>query len=158
MIVTVCAGLFLVLVCVDMGIKQYVEDWMKEHEERKTILPGILFRKVYNTGFAFNFLDRYPKIIRNSSIVSMIGIVCYDLMIFLKKGRNICKIGMTFVSAGAFSNIYDRLIRKKVVDYIGVESKHSYLGKLTANLADIYIVIGMILVSFSKMVHGKKNK
>ena len=158
MILTICAGMFLVLVCIDLGIKQYIEDWFEYHEEQKTILPGVLLRKVYNTGFAFNFLERYPKIIRQSSIFCAIGILLYDFVVFLRKGRRICKLGMTFVSAGAFSNVYDRLIREKVVDYIGVESKHSYLSKLTANLADVYIVMGMILVSFSRMVHRKKKK
>ena len=35
MMITICAGLFLVLACIDMGIKQYIEDDFEENEERK---------------------------------------------------------------------------------------------------------------------------
>lgn len=157
MILTICGGLFLGLVCVDMGIKQYIEDTFKNGEERESRLPGILIRKVHNTGFAFNFLDRYPKVIKYSSIASAVGILCYDILVFLKKGRRVLKVGMTFVSAGAISNIYDRLVRKKVVDYIGIKSKHQSLSKWTANLADIYILLGLMLVTLSKLVHGKRR-
>lgn len=158
MILTACVSLLVVLVCIDMGIKQYVEDNYEENEEHETVIPGVLLRKVYNKGFAFNILDRYPEIIKQSSVCSSVWIVLYDFFIFLKKGRKMCKLGMTLVTAGAVSNIYDRLIREKVVDYIGMKSKNSYLSRLTANLADVYILIGMMMVSLSRIVHRKKKK
>ncbi len=35
------AGLFLVLVCGDMGVKQYIEDSFQEKEERETLIPFV---------------------------------------------------------------------------------------------------------------------
>ena len=64
---------------------------------------------------------------------------------------------MTLVSAGAASNLYDRLFRKKVVDYIGIRSEKKRLSDLTANLADIYITAGAVLTVLSRMAHKKRR-
>ncbi|MGN1167003.1 MAG: signal peptidase II [Lachnospiraceae bacterium] len=156
MIFTICIGMLLVLTCLDMGIKQYIEDTFKEGEERKTVVDRLILRKVYNQGFAFNLLDKYPDIIKRSSVFAAAGLLLYDLSVFFNKGRRFLKFGVTLVSAGAISNLYDRLIRGKVVDYIGVKSNNSRLSRLTANLADIYIVMGMFLVFVSQTIHKKR--
>lgn len=153
-----CGGLLAVLTAADMAVKQYIEDTYGKGEEYETVLPKVRLRKVYNTGFAFNLFDRYPKLIRQCSAVSALGVLAGSASAFLKKGRRGLKLGMTFVMAGAASNLYDRLARGKVIDYIGVESENSYLSKLTANLADFYIVIGMAMVTVSQMIHRKKDR
>lgn len=149
--------MFLVLTCIDMGIKQYIEDTFEKDEERGSIIPGLMLRRVHNKGFAFNLLDRYPDVIRKSSVCAVIGILLCDVQLFFAKGKQMRKLGMALVSAGAFSNMYDRLIRGKVIDYIGVKSKNSFISKITANLADLYIVAGMILISLSRIIHRNKK-
>ena len=57
-------GMLVVLLCVDMGIKQYIEDTFDRREERKCIVPGIVLRKVYNRGFLLSTLEKYPKIVQ----------------------------------------------------------------------------------------------
>ena len=54
MLLMAAGGLLVVLVCVDMGIKQYIEENFEEEEERETILDKVVLRKVYNKGFCFN--------------------------------------------------------------------------------------------------------
>lgn len=146
---TVMGSLFLILVCVDMGIKQYIENTYKENEERETIIDGLVLRKVYNRGFAFNLLEKHPGIVKGSSAAIGAGILLYDIWLFLKKGKWIRKLGMSLLSAGAVSNIYDRLVRGKVVDYIGVQCKSKSLSRLTANLADIYVAVGSVIVTLT---------
>lgn len=148
-------GMLVVLLCVDMGIKQYIEDTFDRREERKCIVPGIVLRKVYNRGFLLSTLEKYPKIVQGASAATGVVILFYDLLLFLKKGKWLEKTGMIFLTAGATSNIYDRLVRKKVIDYIGFQSKNKFLSSLTANLADFYIVIGAVLVGIGRI--GKKK-
>ena len=75
-------------------------------------------------------------------------IAIYDYQLFTKRGKLREKLGMTILSAGAFSNIFDRLVRGYVVDYFGI--KNSKLSKITANLADVYILIGSLILSAAK--------
>lgn len=139
---TAMGGLLVMLLCFDMGIKQYIESTYKEKEERETILDRIVLRKIYNKGFMLNTLENKPKVIKSASAGMGAVIILYDVWLFLKKGRLKDKLGMVLISAGAASNIYDRLIRGKVIDYIGVKSKYQFLSKITANLADVYIAVG----------------
>lgn len=148
-------GMLVVFLCVDMGIKQYIEDTFDRREERKCIVPGLVLRKVYNRGFLLSTLEKYPKIVQWASAVTGVVILFYDLLLFLKKGKWLEKTGMIFLTAGAASNIYDRLVRKKVIDYIGFQSKNKFLSSLTANLADFYVIIGAVLVGIGRI--GKKR-
>lgn len=61
-------ALLLVLLCIDMGIKQYIEDTFKNDEERDTRIPGIVLRKVHNKGFLLNVLEERPEIVRTCSV------------------------------------------------------------------------------------------
>lgn len=158
MILTIYMSMFLVLACIDMGIKQYIEDTFEEDEERETLIPGLVLRKVHNKGFAFNILEHEPGIIRKSSVCAAAGILIYDCWLFLRKKRTVGKIGMVLVSAGAVSNLYDRLIRRTVIDYIGIKSEKKRISDLTANLADVYLTVGAVLTGMSGMAHRKKVK
>ena len=158
MILTIYMSMFLVLACIDMGIKQYIEDTLEKDEERETLIPGLVLRKVHNKGFAFNILEHEPGIIRKSSVCAAAGILIYDCWLFLRKKRTVGKIGMMLVSAGAVSNLYDRLIRRTVIDYIGIKSEKKRISDLTANLADVYLTVGAVLTGMSGMAHRKKMK
>ena len=57
-------GMFAILLCIDMGIKQYIEDTFDRREERKCIVPGIVLRKVYNRGFLLSTLRNIPELCR----------------------------------------------------------------------------------------------
>ena len=139
-------SLFLALTTADMGAKQYIEDTWEKGEERDTIFLGIVCRKVYNKGFCMNFLDKKPKVIKGVSVVMSALIALADYLLFQERGRWIEKLAMVFISAGAFSNTFDRLVRGKVIDYFGIKCKVKKIRNLTANLADVYVLIGSILL------------
>ena len=67
---------------------------------------------------------------------------------------------MTLVSAGAASNLFDRLVRGRVVDYIGFRTQKKFLGRITANLGDVYLAVGSVLVMagevFGALLPGRK--
>lgn len=113
MLLMAAGGLLVVLVCVDMGIKQYIEENFEEEEERETILDKVVLRKVYNKGFCFNTLDKKPELVRKTSGILCAGLAIYDAWLFLKKGKWLRKFGMVFLTAGAISNTYDRLFVEK---------------------------------------------
>lgn len=143
-------GLFLTLVCVDMGVKQYIEDSFETGEERETMTEKIVLRKVYNRGYLLNSLEDRQDLVRGGSLVTGAALALLDVRLVLMKGRHLEKLGMAVLSAGAFSNIYDRVIRGKVIDYIGFRTRFRGLNRITANLADFYALVGSILASLGR--------
>lgn len=65
---------------------------------------------------------------------------------------------MTLVSAGAASNLFDRLTKGKVVDYIGWRSEKKFPGRITANLGDIYLACGSALVMAGEILSVTLSK
>ena len=80
--------LFLVLVCVDRGIKLHIEENFAEGQEQDTVCHRIVFRKVYNRGFILNICYKYPAVIKDTSAVMGAGILIYDVYLFLRKGKD----------------------------------------------------------------------
>ena len=58
------------------------------------------------------------------------------------------KLPLSLIIAGALSNIYDRLKRGYVVDYININILP--IKKLVFNLGDVSILLGSILRAFLK--------
>lgn len=148
------AGLFVTLATFDMGIKQHVEENFKKGENKNTKVSKLVLRKVHNKGFCLNMLDKNPAVVRGTSAALCGAIGGYAYQIFCKRGKWLEKLGTTILGAGAVSNTFDRLVRGYVVDYFGVEMKNSKLSKITANLADIYVLFGTMILLAAK---GKKE-
>ena len=87
-----------------------------------------------NQGAAFGFLAGYNWLFVILSIVFLL-----ILFYFFAKIRDL-RFGLSFVIAGALGNLLDRLVYGHVIDFI-------HLGFWpTFNLADVFIVVGVILL------------
>lgn len=146
------AGLFVLLLGADEAVRQYVEDNLDPREERK--LPGgkLLLRRVYNPGFAFGALKARPKTVRNVSAAAGTVVFAFWIRMMWIRGRWIEKAGATLAAAGAAGNLLDRLLRGRVIDYIGFRTKSSFFSTLTANLADLYLAAGTLMIAARKIL------
>ena len=66
------------------------------------------------------------------------------------------RLGLILVIAGSLSNIYDRLKRGYVVDYIHVNLP--IMKEVIFNLADVYILAGSISASLAALFIKKRGK
>lgn len=144
-------GLFAFLLGMDETVKGYVEENLRPGEERQLPGVGLRIRKVYNRGFALSSFSDRPEMVRTVSLAAGVPVFLYWFRLLNCKGRFMEKMGITLMAAGAAGNLYDRIMRGKVVDYISVKSRSSFLSKLTANLADLYLAAGSILVAVRRM-------
>ena len=151
MLSLIVAGTFTILLGLDVLLKQHVEETIRPGEEKE--LPGgkVVIRKVYNKGFLLNSLESHPALIKTVSILAGAGVLACGAWTFARKGHFTEKLGMAILGAGASSNIFDRLSRGKVIDYIGIQWKNSRFRRLTANLADVYVVIGAAVTGVAKI-------
>ena len=62
------------LFALDMAVKQYIEENVSETEEKSLCGTGILIRKVYNKGFAFNSMDSEPEKVKKASVMTTAAI------------------------------------------------------------------------------------
>lgn len=112
----------------------------------KTLFGGkIMVKKFHNRGFALNKMETKQKAVAAVALVFTIIMTLVSL-VYWRKTNKIMKTGLALVLGGAYSNTYDRLYRKYVVDYFSFGVKNKRLRKIVFNLADFGIMIGAVLI------------
>lgn len=129
----------------ELVIKTFVEKKGKIGVTKSVCGGKILLRKFHNKGFALNVLETKTTVVAMISLILTV-VMTLGALLFGNKGNELIKIGLSFVLGGAYSNTYDRLFRKYVVDYISFGVKNKKLRQIVFNLADFCIMIGAILV------------
>lgn len=135
---------------VDMAVKQYIEENIEDTEEKSFCGSKIVIRKIYNKGFALNSMEEEPEKVTKVSVWTAIAIFIMTALESMRKGHRFQKLALVLLSAGAASNTYDRVVRGKVIDYIGCRSGKKFLDGITANLADLYIFLGAMIIWMKK--------
>ena len=123
-------GMFAVLLGADEVMKQYVEDYMEPGEERRIAGGKLLLRRIHNPGFALGTLEDQPEIVRNVSVAAAVPVFAWWLSLIWRKGHWIEKTGST----------------------LGFRTRSSFFSKLTANLADLYLAAGSLLMAVRKIL------
>ena len=158
MSILIFLGLTILLICVDLGIKGCVENNIKRGEEHLFAGGKILVRKVYNKGMAMNFKQDDPELVKKITAVAAIAVTIQLLTALFRKGRNLRKLGLAFVVAGAWGNLADRYLRGYVVDYIGFKCKWKKCRDVTFNFADFFIFFGSFLLILAGLFCGCRRE
>ena len=122
----------------DQACKFWVNKNLKEDESRKFLTPKLNLTNVKNRGMAFGAFSDNRKLLH---VFSAIGLIC--LLSEYKNAKDTtAKAVVALMAGGGLSNIYDRITRGCVTDYMYFESK-----KQTPifNLADVFILIGTLI-------------
>ena len=92
-----------------------------------------------------NFLQKRQSAVAALSLVLTIAATVLFGLSFGTRGNNLLRVGLAFLLGGAFSNTYDRLKRKYVVDYLSFGVKWKKLRRIVFNVSDFCIIIGALL-------------
>ena len=128
------------------------DEWIKNQIEKrigihKPILGNrILIQKYHNRGAMLNLGQYHQKVVMGVSVIFCILLTAVFLLSLGHKGNNLLRVGLAFLLGGAFSNTYDRLKRKYVVDYFSFQVRWTPLRRIVYNLSDFCIIIGALLV------------
>lgn len=120
------------------------------------ILPFLNFTLVLNEGIAFGIFQDGGSI-KNYLLIALTSIATIILLLVFLKLKNptgFKTILLALVFGGAVGNIYDRVFRGYVVDFIDF-----YIGKFhwpVFNIADSFITIGLITI-FYLQIFKKEN-
>ena len=137
----IVAGIFLL----ELFLKNYIEKHKEEHTEEKICGNLLLLRKYHNRGAFLDMGEKVRPLVAAVSTVLTVLIAVVFVMTLGQKGNGLLKTGLALLLGGAFSNTYDRLKRKYVVDYFSFNIKWKRLRRIVFNLSDFCILIGALI-------------
>lgn len=137
----------------DLGMKNYIEKNVDEGEVREK--PGrlLIIRKHHNKGAFLNFGQQKQKIVMALSVLLTAALTVFFILTLGNAGKGALKWGLTLLLGGAYSNTYDRLFRKYVVDYVSFNVPFG-LREVIFNIGDFCIMAGSLFVLLASFRGG----
>lgn len=151
----------------DSIIKYRIEKHLGPEETKQLLHGGVQIKKYHNTGVMLDIAAKRQPVVALVSLVFsafMTGIFAATLG---ARGKRTLKLGLALLLGGAYSNTYDRLRRRYVVDYFsfrfpdGESPRHGAdkkkpmtslkrrVERIVFNLSDFGIIIGALLITVS---------
>lgn len=130
----------------ELGIKNHVEKHRKEEEERPALGGALLLRKYHNRGAFLDMGERVRPLVAFVSVLLSLVMTAVFVMTLGSRGSAVLKTGLALLLGGAYSNTYDRLRRKYVVDYFSFGVKWQKLRRVVFNLSDFCIAVGAMML------------
>ena len=147
------------LAAADQAAKCYAENKLAKGEER-AITDKVVLRHVQNEGVCMSLLEDEPetaRILAGAASGAVLG--WHAFTVVTKKKRFWKKAGLSLMAAGSISNMFDRLVRGHVVDYVGFRLEDKHLEGITYNFADFFIAAGAVITVMTKLFRpGSKKK
>ncbi len=135
----------------ELGIKNYVEKKRNAGEEKEICKGRILLRKYHNKGACMNLDRKKSNVVAGLSLILTAVLALVFLFTLTRHGNGWLKAGLSLLLGGAFSNTYDRLKRKYVVDYFSFGVKWEPLRAIVFNISDFCILIGALIIAIKGM-------
>lgn len=142
------AGIFTA----DYIMKKRAESWNEEEAPEKMLGGHIILQKLHNRGAALSFMEKTPKLLTGVTTVVTAGMTAFYAYLIKKPKQLFLKTGVGMILGGAWSNVWDHITRKYVVDYFSFHTKCRKLERVVFNLADMFIFLGGFLVIFWNML------
>jgi signal peptidase II len=125
-------------------IKNYIEETKTEDTEEEKCKGMLLIRKHHNKGAFLNAGQSRRKAVAALSVLLTVFLTIFFVLTLGRAGKGLLKWGLTLLLGGAYSNTYDRLARKYVVDYVSFNVPFR-LKNVIFNIGDFCIMIGALL-------------
>ena len=113
------------------------------------------FILVFNTGISYGLFSGGGDFQKWTLILLSILIIIFLLSLIRNESTILSKLSISFIIGGALGNVLDRFTYGAVVDFISLHAKG--FSWYIFNIADMFIVLGVILFILSQFVLSKKN-
>lgn len=134
----------ILLILLDQGTKLWALGSLKPIHSM-TVVEGFLdLTFVENRGVAFGMLSGQRWFILLLTVVIVGALVYFYRTLPRKKAYLPLRAALLLVLSGAVGNIIDRLLRGYVVDFF----EFTFFDWPVFNVADIYVVVGVLLMVF----------
>ena len=143
-------ALIVLIFAGDLFIKNRVEKYIAigRGEKEKRIANGkLILRKHHNQGMMLNMGEKKRPVVAAVSLALTIALTLVFLLSLGHRGNRLLRLGLALLLGGSFSNTYDRLRRKYVVDYLSFPVKWKWFRDIVFNISDFCIIIGALLAA-----------
>lgn len=140
----------VILVLLDQVSKVFMQNFL-EYGNSVAILDGVFhLTYVENRGAAFGLFENMQVFfIIVAVIVTIVGLV----YIHKSETSKLAKISICLIIAGAIGNLIDRVKMGYVVDFFDFR----FIWNYVFNIADIFVVIGTLLLCIYLLKSGKEE-
>lgn len=140
----------VILVLLDQVSKVFMQSFL-EYGNSVAILDGVFhLTYVENRGAAFGLFENMQVFfIIVAVIVTIVGLV----YIHKSETSKLAKISICLIIAGAIGNLIDRVKMGYVVDFFDFR----FIWNYVFNIADIFVVIGTLLLCIYLLKSGKEE-
>lgn len=132
----------------DLLVKNHMEQSLADGKEKKRMKGLILLRLHHNKGAVLNAGQKNRLAVAALSVFLMTGVTA-AFILSLGQGNRMLKTGLSMLLGGGFSNTYDRLRRKYVVDYFSFGFGGKRFSRIVFNLSDFGIIIGALMAALA---------
>lgn len=145
--------LIVILLILDQGAKIYAN--LSLQENSISMIDGVLKLSYWkNTQAAIGLIKDNLFMILILHILILAFIIRFLVLQFERMSLG-TKVGLGFILAGGFSNLIDRLLFGGVINYIDVTAIIENFPIF--NLADVYIIIGLLIFVIAFAVYNVKQ-
>lgn len=153
----ICILLIAGIFAVDYLIKEHVLECHEIGEKEELFGGRVLLTYIRNYGFAMSAFRKYPELVKKASgaVTGMVAMILAGEL--LHPGNKLKKLSLAMIVGGGASNLYDRVKRGFVVDYVSFRTRWKKLNKLVFNISDFFIIGGSVLYCITR-IFPKKDK
>ena len=131
-------------------MKNHIEKTVSEGEIKEKCGGFLLIRKHHNRGAFLNAGQHKRRLVMLLSVLLTAALTAVFILTLGNAGKGLLKWGLTLLLGGAYSNTYDRLTRKYVVDYVSFPVKSKRFRRIVFNVSDFCIMIGALLLALGE--------
>lgn len=128
----------------DLWIKNHIENTVAEGETIQVQGGRFLIRRHHNRGAMLNAGQSISRGVALLSVLLTAAAAIAFVLSLGKRGNHLLRMGLALLLGGAFSNTYDRLKRRYVVDYLSFGVKWKKFRGIVFNISDFCIMIGAL--------------
>ncbi len=141
----------------ELLLKNHVERTWQEGQNRPFFRRAFLLRRYHNKGACLNLGERRRSVVAAVSVLLTAALTAVFLFTLTRKGGAWLRTALSLLLGGAYSNTYDRLKRKYVVDYFSFNVKWEPLRRIVFNLSDFCILVGALALAFGGSAGGSRQ-
>ncbi len=155
-------GIILLIAGADQAAKNRIEQMKNETFPQPLEKTGgkiVLYRN-HNAGFPFGVCREQQHLVRMIPVIVTSMLAGNFFYLQKRRERPAYRLGLALAIGGSLSNLYDRMVRRYVVDYFSFSL--GFLKKVVFNLGDLFVFAGFavmaVLEIFEELPGEKRSK